>query len=488
MNYLIDRELFENYSEFEDEYEREDKQKVGFLSKLGKGKAAAVGAMMRIINLINPLPEPAIPPKPVPTETRNRKPSGGQGEFEWELEAEIDRVRSRDAELMEYLGRAATETESEAEAAAFIGALIPIADRIISSTKPVLTRNSPALMRGLVAATQALRRHPDTRPLVRTIPTIVRRTAASMNQQLRQGMPVTQKTALQSLARQTQALLSSPQKSIQTLKRSQAAARHYSNLPANSEFDRALEMKTGLLEQEQLPTNRNSREYIRWIQSSLNQILGISLVVDGIMGPQTRNAIRRFQNLAGLQVDGIVGPKTEAALVSFNRKSGGFGQTIPAQTRSPVIRPCPPPSSLPSDFHVIDSYGKDSHALQHHQSESVGYYRLLDRLFALVQQIGCPKRIVKLIGHTSLEGDIGHNERLGQKRADYLRDRLIKDLRARLMRDGWSFKDADNAIQRGLDFRTSSLGENQPVALPDPISGEETEADKRRNRRVEVTF
>lgn len=476
MNYLIDRELFEDYSEFEDEYEWEDKQKGGFLSKLGKGKAAAVGAMMRILSLINPLPEPAIPPKPVPTETRNRKPSGGQGEF-GELEAEIDRVRGRDAELMEYLGRAATETESEAEAAAFIGALIPIADRIISSTKPVLTRNSPALMRGLVAATQALRRHPETRPLVRTIPTIVRRTAASMNQQLQQGMPANQKTALQSLARQTQALLSSPQQSIQTLKRSQAAVRHYSNLPANSEYDRAREMKTGLLEQEQLPTNRNSSQYIRWIQSSLNQILRISLVVDGIMGPQTRNAIRRFQQLAGLQVDGIVGPKTEAALVSFKRKPGGLGQTIPTQTMPGVtITPCP----VMPQFHTVNSYGKDSHALQHHQS--VMYGGLLDSLWRILQS-GCPPTFVTLIGHTSLEGDDGHNMRLGQLRADYLRDSLIKDLRVRLMRTGLSFQSADSTIRRTLFFRSDSLGESKPVTIP-----ETTELDKRENRRVEVSL
>lgn len=482
MNYLIDRELFEDYSEFEDESEWEDKQKGGFLSKLGKGKAAAVGAMMRILSLINPLPEPAIPPKPVPTETRSRKPSAGQGEFEWELEAELDRLPSRDAELMEYLGRAATETESEAEAAAFIGALIPIADRIISSTKPVLTRNSPALMRGLVAATQALRRNPDTRPLVRTIPTIVRRTAASMNQQLQQGMPANQKTALLSLARQTQALLSSPQQSIQTLKRSQAAARHYGNLPANSESDRAVGMKTGLLEQEQLPTNRNSREYIRWIQSSLNQILGISLVVDGIMGPQTRNAIRRFQQLAGLQVDGIVGPKTEAALVLFQRKPGGFGPVILAQTMPGVtIKPCP---SLPQFNVVVDSYERDSHALQHHQSGQYG--GIFSTLWGILAS-GCPRTFVRLIGHTSLEGNEDYNERLGRRRADYLRDSLIKDLRANLMKTGLSFQSADSAIRRTLFFSSGSRGEREPIVLADPISREEpNEAGKRLNRRVAV--
>ena len=38
------------------------------------------------------------------------------------------------------------------------------------------------------------------------------------------------------------------------------------------------------------PANRASRDYVRWVQQSLNQILGLSLSTDGIMGAQTRSA------------------------------------------------------------------------------------------------------------------------------------------------------------------------------------------------------
>jgi peptidoglycan hydrolase-like protein with peptidoglycan-binding domain len=62
--------------------------------------------------------------------------------------------------------------------------------------------------------------------------------------------------------------------------------------------------------------NRNSPQYIRWVQSSLNQALGMSLAVDGVMGTQTRAAVRRFQQQRGLTVDGIVGIQTEAALIA----------------------------------------------------------------------------------------------------------------------------------------------------------------------------
>ena len=46
--------------------------------------------------------------------------------------------------------------------------------------------------------------------------------------------------------------------------------------------------------------------------ATVQRALGIPS--DGIVGPQTRRAIRRFQRANGLVVDGIVGPQTLAAL------------------------------------------------------------------------------------------------------------------------------------------------------------------------------
>ena len=50
------------------------------------------------------------------------------------------------------------------------------------------------------------------------------------------------------------------------------------------------------------------------VQEQLNDAGAGPIGVDGIYGPATASAVRRFQQANGLTVDGIVGPQTRAAL------------------------------------------------------------------------------------------------------------------------------------------------------------------------------
>src|SRR6516162_11647151 len=55
-------------------------------------------------------------------------------------------------------------------------------------------------------------------------------------------------------------------------------------------------------------------EYMRWVQSALNDVLGLRLPVNGVADSATRSAIRSFQRREGLPVDGAVGPDAERRL------------------------------------------------------------------------------------------------------------------------------------------------------------------------------
>lgn len=56
--------------------------------------------------------------------------------------------------------------------------------------------------------------------------------------------------------------------------------------------------------------------YVRWVQRSLNQVMGAGLIENGFTDRKTWGAIRTFQTKRGLQADGSVGPNTRQALLA----------------------------------------------------------------------------------------------------------------------------------------------------------------------------
>jgi hypothetical protein len=127
--------------------------------------------------------------------------------------------------IMEQLGHIATRTPIEAEAQALVGAMVPLAARAVPRAAPALLAATPALASGLAGVVRALRRSPATRPLVRTVPSIMRRTAASIARQSAAGVSVTPQRAVKTLALQTQRVVSNPRQSVQAYRRSKALAK-----------------------------------------------------------------------------------------------------------------------------------------------------------------------------------------------------------------------------------------------------------------------
>jgi|ERR1043166_709088 peptidoglycan hydrolase-like protein with peptidoglycan-binding domain len=56
----------------------------------------------------------------------------------------------------------------------------------------------------------------------------------------------------------------------------------------------------------------------KWLQGSLNTVLNLTppLVVDGMYGAKTRDAVEQLQAKLGLKVDGLAGALTQAAIAA----------------------------------------------------------------------------------------------------------------------------------------------------------------------------
>lgn len=155
-----------------------------------------------------------------------------ESELEFESEDELEAManplaRAYPDVVMAHLGHAAAATESEAEAEAFVGALVPLATSLAGRAVPTLMRTAPQLVRGLSTVTRSLRRNPATRPLVRALPTVLTRTTRSLARQIARGRPLTPTSAVRTLARQTDAVLSNPDTRRVAYRRSRALDRDY---------------------------------------------------------------------------------------------------------------------------------------------------------------------------------------------------------------------------------------------------------------------
>jgi len=201
--------------------------------------------------------------------------------------------------------------------------------------------------------------------------------------------------------------------------------------------------------------NRGSPDYIRWVQRSLNSLLGLNLKVDGIMGPQTRSAIRSFQQKQGLVADGVVGANTEAALIKAT--SG----TAPA----PVITP-PTTDIIKSAAARLKHFDKNSAKLKDFHAPDID--RVADMVVAS-WKTGQPIFTIYVKGHSSSEGPAQYNIGLGNHRALAVRKALQKALEKK---------------QKNLSYKVLILTLSK--GAKEPINTNETEEGKSQNRRVEI--
>jgi hypothetical protein len=117
----------------------------------------------------------------------------------------------------------ASRAQTEAEAEAMIGAAT--SSMLSRRDRAALRRVLPHLVRGTAILTRILRRRRITRPAIRAVPTIVRRTAQTLQRRARNGQPVTRRAAARAMATQTRRVLASPRTCAHAIQRNVRASR-----------------------------------------------------------------------------------------------------------------------------------------------------------------------------------------------------------------------------------------------------------------------
>jgi hypothetical protein len=147
-----------------------------------------------------------------------------EGEGEAEAESEISTHPASEYEaLAEMMAEAASHASGEGEAEAMAGAAVVTV--LSPRDRRALSSLLPDLLRGTAVLTRILRRHPRTRPLVRTVPGIMRRSVRHLKRRAASGRPITRRAAARTTAREVRRILGSPRLVRASLTRNRRTSR-----------------------------------------------------------------------------------------------------------------------------------------------------------------------------------------------------------------------------------------------------------------------
>lgn len=173
---------------------------------------------------------------------------------------------------------------------------------------------------------------------------------------------------------------------------------------------------------------RYSPALIRWVQTALNQVVGSSLTINGLLDLPTRKALRAFQRRVRLWPNGLPTAQTVAAL----RKAVQAGS----------VRTAPKSRCL-----VLGEFDFDRAELKSHHHQQIA---------TLARQIvAAGITQVRITGHTDPAGTDAYNLALGERRARSVATALQQAIER--IRPGYS---------RTMRLTVESRGEREPIPGP----------------------
>jgi hypothetical protein len=132
--------------------------------------------------------------------------------------------------LAEIMAEAASHEHHEAQAEAMIGAAVVTV--LSPRDRRALQRLLPHLVRGAAVLTRILRRRRMTRPAVRAVPTIMRRTVSTLKRQAAAGQPITRRAAARAATVEVRRVLGSPSACAAAIRQNVRASRRMRSIGA----------------------------------------------------------------------------------------------------------------------------------------------------------------------------------------------------------------------------------------------------------------
>lgn len=231
--------LGEGEGEFEDEssFESEDEGEQ-FFGKIGRFLKRAAPMLKRVAKIAAPIVGTAVGGPFGAALGGLAGKALGEGEYEDESEGEFEgegeqemtheiaaHELTHNEAVAEMLADAASREAHEGEAEAMAGAAT--VSVISPADRRALRRILPHMVRGTAILTRILRRRKATRPMVRLVPTIMRRAVKDLKRQAAKGIPITRKRAARAAAKQVRRVLSSPKACTAGITRNIKVSRAY---------------------------------------------------------------------------------------------------------------------------------------------------------------------------------------------------------------------------------------------------------------------
>ena len=231
--------LGEGEGEFEDEssFESEDEGEQ-FFGKIGRFLKKAAPILKKVAKVAIPLVGTAIAGPAGGAIGSLASKALGEGEFETEGEGEFEgegeqemtheiaaHELTHNEAVAEMMADAASRETHEGEAEAMAGAATVTV--ISPADRRALRRILPHLVRGTAILTRILRRRRITRPVVRVVPTIMRRAVKDLKRQAAKGIPITRRRAARAAVKQVRRVLSSPRACTAAITRNVKVSRAY---------------------------------------------------------------------------------------------------------------------------------------------------------------------------------------------------------------------------------------------------------------------